>query len=405
MTRCAAVRGRLRPEGQARPIRGTGMDVGAWLHGLDLGQYEQAFRDNDVDADLLAKLTAEDLRDIGITSVGHRRRLLEAIAALRAGAAPPGEAPEPAVGAERRQLTVMFVDLVGSTALSARLDPEEMRELLRAYQNLVAGEVTRFEGHVAKYMGDGVLAYFGWPTAHEDAAERAVRAALAVAAAVPGIATPAGEPLAARIGIATGPVVVGELIGSGEAREREVVGETPNLAARLQALAEPGAVVVAEGTRRLVGGLFALRNLGALALKGFAQPLCAFAVAGEGAAEGRFEAMHAGGGELTPLVGRDHELALLLDRWQRAREGEGQVVLLSGEAGIGKSRLIRNLRERLAGRPHTWLSQFCSPYHANAALHPVVGLLERAAGLRHEDPPERRLDKLESMLADAATDI
>src|SRR4051794_32989458 len=358
--RCRLGRDRLRPSGRARPIGGTGVDVGDWLRGLGLERYEQAFRDNDIDADVLPELTADDLTGLGITSVGHRRKLLAAIAAQRAPPTTPSvaalPATEPAPGApavarsseaERRQLTVAFVDLVGSTELNRRLDPEDMCELIRAYQNLVAGEVTRFEGHVAMYMGDGVLAYFGWPRAHEDAAERAVRAGLAVAAGVPGIAAPTGERLAARVGVATGPVVVGELIGSGEAREREVVGETPNLAARLQALAEPGTVVVAEGTRRLVGGLFALRNLGALALKGFAQPVCAFAVAGEGEGEGRFEAMPGGGGELTPLVGRDHELALLLDRWQRAREGEGQVVLLSGEAGIGKSRLVRALRERL----------------------------------------------------------
>ena len=390
------------------------MDVGAWLRGLGLGQYEQAFRDNDVDEGVLPELTADDLVGLGITSVGHRRKLLAAIAALRAGPAPSG-APSPAEPipdarpaappseAERRQLTVAFVDLVGSTELSRRLDPEEMSELTRTYQNLVAGEVTRFEGHVAKYMGDGVLAYFGWPRAHEDAAERAVRAGLAIAAAVPGIAAPAGERLAVRVGIATGPVVVGDLIGSGEARERAVVGETPNLAARLQALAEPGAVVVAEGTRRLLGGLFALRDLGAVRLKGFAEPVRAIAVAGEGAAEGRFEALHAAG--LTPLVGRKHELALLLDRWEQAKEGEGQVILLSGEAGIGKSRLVRALRERLAGEPHTWLGQFCSPQHVNTALHPVVGLLERAAGLRREDPPERQLDKLEAMLAPAVEDV
>jgi class 3 adenylate cyclase/predicted ATPase len=389
------------------------VDVGAWLHGLGLERYEQAFRDNDVDADVLPELTADDLTGLGITSVGHRRKLLAAIAALRGGPAPPaapspGEpAPDarpaaPPSEAERRQLTVMFVDLAGSTELSRRFDPEEMRELIRTYQNLVAGEVTRFDGHVAKYMGDGVLAYFGWPRAHEDAAERAVRAGLAVAAAVPGIATPAGERLAVRVGIATGPVVVGELIGSGEARERAVVGETPNLAARLQALAEPGAVVVAEGTRRLLGGLFALRDLGARTLKGFAEPVRAFTVVGEGAAEGRFEALHASG--LTPLVGREQELALLLDRWERAKEGEGQVVLLSGEAGIGKSRLVHALRERLAAEPHTLLGQFCSPHHANTALHPIIGLLERAAGLRREKPPGSQLDRLEAMLALAVDD-
>src|SRR4051812_44837224 len=415
MAHSTAARDRLHLEGEHARSGGIGMDVGAWLRGLGLGQYEQAFRDNDVDEGVLPELTADDLVGLGITSVGHPRQLPAPTAAPRAGPArrrpppppprgagpPPAGPPPPAdptpdarpaappSEAERRQLTVAFVDLVGSTELSRRLDPEEMSELTRTYQNLVAGEVTRFEGHVAKYMGDGVLAYFGWPRAHEDAAERAVRAGLAVAAAVPGIAAPAGERLVVRVGIATGPVVVGDLIGSGEARERAVVGETPNLAARLQALAEPGAVIVAEGTRRLLGGLFALRDLGAVRLKGFAEPARAFAVAGEGAAEGRFEALHAEG--LTPLVGREHELALLLDRWERARDGEGQVVLLSGEAGIGKSRLVRALRERLSAEPHAALPQFCSPYHANTALHPVIGLLERSAGLRREDSPSVQL--------------
>src|SRR4051794_12063497 len=407
--RCRLGRDRLRPSGRARPIGGTGVDVGDWLRGLGLERYEQAFRDNDIDADVLPELTADDLTGLGITSVGHRRKLLAAIAALRAPPTTPSvaalPAAEPAPGApavarsseaERRQLTVAFVDLVGSTELNRRLDPEDMCELIRAYQNLVAGEVTRFEGHVAMYMGDGVLAYFGWPRAHEDAAERAVRAGLAVAAGVPGIAAPTGERLAARVGVATGPVVVGELIGSGEAREREVFGETPNLAARLQGLAEPGAVVVAEGTRRLVGGLFVYSDLGPRSLKGFAEPVRAWRVLGEGAAESRFDARQAGAA--TPLVGREHELGLLLDRWERAKDGEGQVALLSGEPGIGKSRLVRALQERLVGEPHTVLGQFCSPYHANSALHPVICLLERAARLGRDEPPEERLAKLEAVL-------
>ena len=402
------------PSRRVRLIGGTSMDVGAWLRGLGLGQYEPAFRDNDIDARVLPALTADELKEIGVTSVGHRRLLLQAIAALSAPPAPaaPATAAVEAIAvpaahapsqAERRQLTVMFVDLVGSTALAARLDPEEMGELIRAYQNLVAGEVTRFEGHVAKYMGDGVLAYFGWPRAHEDDAERAVRAGRAIAATVPGLATLAGEPPAARIGIATGPAMVGDLIGSEEARERTVVGETPNLAARLQQLAEPGAVVIAEGTRRLVGDLFAYRSLAATRLKGFVEPLTVYHVLGEGAAEGRFEAMHTTG--LTPLVGREQELALLLDRWERAKEGEGQVILLSGEAGIGKSRLVRALRERLESDPHTALGHFCSSYHASSALHPVIGLLEREAGLRREDLPKHQLDKLEAMLALAVEDV
>jgi class 3 adenylate cyclase/predicted ATPase len=388
------------------------VDVGAWLRDLGLGQYEQAFRDNDVDADLLARLTADDLREIGVASVGHRRRMLEAIAALRGASVPPpvppAEAPErprpeAPVCAERRQLTVMFVDLVGSTALSSRLDPEEMREVLHAYQNTVAGEVLRFEGYVAKFMGDGVLAYFGYPRAHEDAAERAVRAGLAAAEAVARLRASTGSCLAARVGIATGLVVVGDLVGEGAAQEQAVVGETPNLAARLQALARSGEVLIAERTQRLVGGLFELEAVPAAALKGLPGPVSAYRVLGEGKAEGRFEALH--GANLAPLVGRAHELGLLLDRWERAKEGEGQVVLLAGEPGIGKSRLVSALRERLAQEPHTPLSHFCTPFHQTSALHPVIALLERAAGFARDDDPPRKLAKLEALVAQATADV
>ena len=390
------------------------MDVGAWLRGLGLGQYEQAFRDNDVDARVLPGLTAEDLREIGVASVGHRRLILQAIAGV--SAAPPPAAPAAATveadvapaahgsaQAERRQLTVMFVDLVGSTALSGRLDPEDMRAVIRAYQDACAGVITRFEGHVAKYMGDGVLAYFGYPKAHEDAAERAVRAGLAVVGAVARLTAPGGTPLAARVGIATGLVVVGELIGEGAAREQAVVGETPNLAARLQDLGEPGGVVIGRRTRQLVGGLFELADLGGHRVKGFARPVQAWRVVGEGAAESRFDALHVTG--LTPVVGREHELGLLLDRWQLAKDGEGQVVLLSGEPGIGKSRLVRALRERLGDEPYTSLSHYCSPFHQTSALYPVIGLLERAAGFARDDPPERKLDKLEATLALSTNEV
>src|SRR3954447_13471876 len=302
MAHSTAARDRLHLEGEHARSGGIGMDVGAWLRGLGLGQYEQAFRDNDVDADVLPELTADELRELGVTSLGHRKRLLAAITALRAArAAPAAAVPPPDTSAdtppavppgeaERRQLTVMFVDLVGSTALSARLDPEEMGGVLRAYQNAVAGEVARFEGHVAKFMGDGVLAYFGWPRAHEDEPERAVRAALAVVAAVHALPAPAGERLSTRVGIATGLVLVGELTGEGEARERSVVGDTPNLAARLQVLASPSGVVVAPSTRRLLGSLFELEELEPRALNGLAEPVVAFAVLGERAGTSRFEA-------------------------------------------------------------------------------------------------------------------
>jgi class 3 adenylate cyclase/predicted ATPase len=387
------------------------VDILAWLRELGLERYEQAFRENEIAADILPKLTADDLKDIGVTIVGHRRKLLEAIAALaepalarQAGPRAPGEAPPTArpSAAERRQLTVMFVDLVGSTALSAALDPEEMGAAIRVYRNAVAGETLRFEGHIAKFMGDGVLAYFGWPQAHEDDAERAVRAGLALVKAV-GALEAGGHRLAARIGIATGLVVVGETVGEGEAQERAVVGETPNLAARLQALAAPGAVVISQATRRLVGTLFELTDLGPTRIKGFAEPVAAFVVQGEGSADGRFEALH--GQRLTPLIGREHELAMLLERWTWAKDGDGQVILIAGEAGIGKSRLLRALREKLAGEPHIAISHLCSAYHTNSALHPIVAQLERAAGFASHDEPADRLAKLETLLSQGAEQL
>jgi predicted ATPase/class 3 adenylate cyclase len=389
------------------------MDVAAWLRDLGLGRYEQAFGDNDIDAEVLSDLTAEDLVGLGVASIGHRRKLLAAIAALRAGliSATGPDTAAPALSgkaslaseAERRQLTVMFVDLVDSTALAARLDPEEMARVLRTYHSAVAGAIARFEGHVAKYMGDGVLAYFGYPRAHEDEAERAVRAGLAAVAAVDSLGSALGEPLSARVGIATGPVVVGELIGEGTAREETVVGDTPNLAARLQTLAEPGTVVISARTRELIGGLFELAELGMQILKGFPVPVRPWRVLGEGSAESRFEALHGAG--LTPLVGRDHEIGLLLDHWERAKEGEGQVVLLTGEPGIGKSRLVRALRGRLENEPHTPLSHYCSPHHQTSPLYPVIGLLERAAGFAADDLAATRLDKLEALLALSIDDV
>ena len=381
-------------------------DVRAWLEANGFARFADTFEENEIDGEALFELTDEHLKDFGI-ALGPRLKLLKAIQSLgkEAGEKPPvpGQAAKPGtlgprmLEAERRQLTVLFCDLVGSTALSGQLDAETMRDVITRYQNTVAGEITRFEGHVAKYMGDGVLAYFGWPRAHEDDAERAVRSGLAVAGAVGRLTTPAGQALAARIGIATGLVVVGDLVGEGAAQEEAVVGETPNLAARLQALAPPGSVLISQTTRRLVGTLFELTDLGPQRLKGFAEPLTAFRVEGEGRAEGRFEALH--GERLTPLVGREPELAILLERWAWAKDGDGQVVLLSGEPGIGKSRLIRALRERLGDEPCTPLSHYCSPYHTNSALYPVIGLLERAARLDRDEPPEAQLAKLEALLA------
>jgi class 3 adenylate cyclase/tetratricopeptide (TPR) repeat protein len=385
------------------------MDVAEWLRGLGLEQYVPAFRANDIDEEVLRRLTGEDLRELGVASIGHRRRLLDAIAALGTAEAlptprphpnPPPQAGEGRVGgeAERRQLTVMFCDLVGSTELSSRLDPEDLREVIAAYHRAVADVVRSFDGFVAKYMGDGVLVYFGYPRAHEDDAERAVRAGLGAIDSVARLAVKSAT-LQARVGIATGLVVVGDLIGEGSAQEQSVVGETPNLAARLQALAEPGAVVIAAGTRRLVGDLFEYRDLGAIELKGITTPVPAFQVLCPSAVESRFEALR--GSALSRLIGRDEEIELLLRRWERAKAGDGQVALISGEPGIGKSRLSVALAERLHAEPHLRLRYFCSPYHQDSALYPFIDQLGRAAGFAPDDSPAVRLEKLEGLLSRA----
>jgi len=380
------------------------LDIDGWLRGIGLGQYAQAFRDNAIDADVLRDLTDDHLRQLGLP-LGARLKLMRAVAALGTSEQPPAS-PEitpttPRTDAERRQLTVMFVDLVGSTALSTRLDPEDMREIVGAYHRSCAEQITKAGGFVAKYMGDGVLAYFGYPRAHEHDAERAVLAGLALVEAVPKLSTTAGSPLQVRIGIATGLVVVGDLIGTGAAQEQAVVGDTPNLAARLQGIAEPNMVVIAEGTRRLLGNLFEFEDLGAKNLKGIGGPVRAWAPLRASSAEGRFEALHTAG--LTAQVGREEELEILLRRWSRAKRGEGQVVLLSGEAGIGKSRLTVALLERLFGEVHTRLRYFCSPQHTDSAFYPIIGQMERAAGLVHDDEPRAKLDKLDAVLAQTST--
>ena len=385
------------------------MDLGGWLRNLGLGQYEAAFRENAIDDTVLPNLTAEDLKDLGVAIVGHRRKLLDAIAALRADASAKAPPPDTLSAtnitakdtAERRQVTVMFADLVGSTALSTGMDPEDLREVISAYQKCVAETVGHFGGFVARYLGDGVLVYFGYPHAHEDDAERAVRAGLELITAVAGLKTCAAQQV--RVGIATGLVVVGHLIPSGKSEERGIIGETPNLAARLQSIAEPNMVVIAESTRRLLGSFFQLDDLGTRSLKGIGGPVRAWAALRASSVEGRFEALHAT--DLTVLVGREEESELLLRCWSKAKTGEGQVVLLTGEAGIGKSRLAVALVERLAGEPHTRLRYFCSPQHTNSALYPIIGQIEHAAGLAHDDTPQAKLDKLNAVLEQTSTSI
>ena len=380
------------------------MDLGAWLRGLDLEEYEAAFRQNHIDDSVLPSLTAEDLKDLGIGSIGHRRKLLEAIALLQAEPttkAPPTPTtvPKPPQDtAERRQVTVMFADLVGSTALSARMDPEDLREVISAYQKTVAEAVQRFGGFVAKYMGDGVLVYFGYPQAHEDDAERAVRAGLELIQAVGRLKSSA--PLQTRVGIATGLVVVGDLIGSGAAQEQAIVGETPNVAARLQGAAEPNNVVIAEGTRKLLGNLFELRDLGAKEVKGISEPVHAWAALRPSSVESRFEALRAA---TIPLVGRDEEVTVLMRRWEQAKAGNGQIVLISGEPGIGKSRIAEAIVERLTFEPHIRLRYFCSAHQQDSALYPAISQLGRAAGFQREDTAAGRLDKLGALLSKASS--
>ena len=381
------------------------MDLGGWLRSLGLERYEAVFRDNEIDADVLHDLTDNHLREMGV-ALGARLKLLKAIAALSPRAEPASRTSAVALAslavdaAERRQVTVMFSDLVGSTSLSVRMDPEDLREVISAYQKCVAETVHRFDGFVARYMGDGIVVYFGYPQAHEDDAERAVRAGLELITAVTALKSRAS--LQTRVGIATGVVVVGDLLSSGETQERGMVGKTPNLAARLQGIAEPNSVVICDSTRRLLGNLFELKDLGPRDdLKGVDEATRAWAALRASSIASRFEALHAS--SMTTLVGREEEFGLLLRRWARAKNGEGQVVLLSGEPGIGKSRLTAALLESVLAEPHTCLRYFCSPQHRDSALYPIIGQMERAAGLAHDDSPRARLDKLDALLARTST--
>jgi class 3 adenylate cyclase len=385
---------------------GATMDVASWLSALGLGQYEPAFRENGIDAELLPKLTAEDLRDLGVVRVGDRRRLLDAVAGLRDGAGPTLLGAQPLTpnlearwDAERRQLTILFCDLVGSSDLAARLDPEDFRDVISTYQRKVDEAMVPFGGFVAKYMGDGVLIYFGYPRATEHDAERAVRAGLGLVDAIAAIESPKPS-LSVRVGIATGLVVVGDSLGSGPSQEQAVVGETPNLGARLQGLAEPNSVLICPTTRRLVGDLFACRDLGPVSLKGFPTSVRVTQALGESALPGRFEALRAT--SLTPLVGREEQIELLHRRWESAKAGAGQVVLISGEPGVGKSRITHALDERLRGERLTRLRYFCSPHHVDTALYPFINQLEQAAGIGRDDTPIDRIEKVKTRLAGGA---
>ena len=375
-----------------------------WLESIGLSEYAQRFTENGVDLSVLRDLTEQDLKDLGVL-LGHRRKILRAIAELedevRFKSAVPVAEPTRPDQAERRHLTVMFCDLVGSTSLAARLDPEDMRALIGAYHTCITEVVSRYQGKIARYMGDGALVYFGYPQAHEDDAEQAVRAALALIHAVTS-AHNFSAALQIRVGIATGTVVVTELLIENIPAEQAVVGETPNLAARLQTMAEPGTVLICASTHRLTGGKFHYRDLGPVALKGWAEPVRAYQVLGMSGVESRFEAMHTT--KLPPLFGREEEIELLLRRWRQATREEGRVVTLAGEPGIGKSHIALALNERLQGESHITLRYFCSEHYAHSALFPFISQLERAAGFKHSDSPQEKLSKLGALLAQSTRD-
>ena len=391
-------------------------EIGQWLSTCGMQQYIDAFEENDITLLDLPDLSDADLKDLGVASMGHRKAILRSakahqntqtdVASTVTKEISPSSEPvvspvssDPAYqsgAAERRQLTVMFADLVGSTEMAGKLDPEDMRDAITLYQECVTRHVNGIEGNVAKYMGDGVLCYFGWPQAHEDDPERAARAALNIIADLESAFASNGERLEARIGIATGLVVVGDLIGEGASQEEAVIGETPNLAARLQGVAEPGQVVVSDTTRHLLSHSLEVEHLGQKDLKGISRPVDAYAILGE------HEASIIAGANLsassTPLIGRETEISLLMDRWSNAVEGEGQVFVLSGEPGIGKSQISATLVNNLEGQPHKILQFQCSPYYANTTFYPVIGYLERSANFSRKDSETVKLDKLEALI-------
>jgi class 3 adenylate cyclase len=371
--------------------------LGEWLIANGLSEFEEVFAQNQVDLKTLFVLTDLDLKELGLP-FGPRKQILNTIAELKNQTArrPGVETPKTFSPGERRQLTVMFCDLVGSTALSTILDPEELNALIKSYRAACGAVVSRYAGHVAQYLGDGILVYFGWPVAYEDSAERAARSALDIIDAVK--AMPSARPLAVRIGLATGPVVVGEDSFDGGAEAGLAVGETPNLAARLLALANPGEIVIASATRRLLGNAFSMADLGRHSIKGIEQPVQAWRLDEARRVEGRFKAAH-GGIEIAPLVGREDEATLLEHCWEQTRGGSGQVVLIVGQPGIGKSRLTQGMQERIL-EPHTSLHHQCSPFHLNSPLHPFIEELESCAGFARQDAPVQRFEKLEAALAD-----
>ncbi|NIA72173.1 AAA family ATPase [Pelagibius litoralis] len=373
----------------------------AWLQGLGLDRYAAIFAEQDIDFDLLVDLTEADLIELGM-SFGDRKKMLRAIAALIREEETGEGRTVPRQVAEQRHLTVMFCDLVGSTELSIRYDPEDLRTIVRSYQDTCAGVISRLEGFIARYMGDGVLVYFGFPRAHEDDAERAIRAGLEIVEAVGRLRPQADLQLQTRVGIGTGSVVVGDLIGLGSAQEIAAVGETPNLASRLQALANPDCVVVDNTTYSLASNAFDFEDLGPQSLKGISLPAGAWRALGQRPAERRAETLEEM--DLVPFVNRSGEITLMLDRWKMAQAGQGQIILLSGEAGIGKSRLLRAFAERLDGDDHIALTFHCTPYHKNNALYPLIERLRRVAGISGDDPPVVALAKLRGLFKNSAID-
>ena len=374
-----------------------------FLERIDLEHLVPVFEESQVSVRDLPLLSDDDLKELGI-ALGPRRRLLHAIAAMmekgELDEVPSLDAAAPPV-AERRHLCVMFVDMVGSTELSRRLDPEDLSEVMRRYQDAIADAVSAYGGHVAKYLGDGVLAYFGWPQAYEDQAERAVRAGLEAVEAVSNLRGTKSERLAARVGIAAGNVVVGDIVGRSGGDADAISGETPNRAARLQQVAAPGEVIIDTDCARQIGQAFEVTDLGEQKLKGYEAAVRAWQIVGETPVDSRFEAAHGTG--VSRMVGRDTELQLLLDRWELVRSGEGQAVFISGEAGIGKSRLLQSLHDRVRKEDHISIRYQCSPHHTSSALYPAVRQLERAARFTPTDSKETKLDKLEALLARADT--